>query len=374
MNNRERMLAILNHQPPDRIPWAPRLELWYHARVLSGTLPKAWEGFTLRDVERALGVASPARMGKVLEAVDDEVEVVTWREGIHEIIEQRTPVGTLRRVLRHSEDLDRLGLPARIDEYPLKGPEDYRVWEWIWQHRRWVPTYDAYRAYDAEIGDDGLPMVSIGDVPFHEFLENGAGYEHAFFHLADHEREVARLLEVMREAERERMWPVAAASPARLLLHGQHLSTQFTPPRYFRKYILPYYQEFMPMMHAAGKAVAMHGDNDTSAILGLLEEAGYDMVECFVTAPMVPTTLRQAREAWGDRVIIFGGLPSLLLSPSVPEAEFRAYVEEALRVVAPGDAFILGVADNVMPDSVIERVAWVTEYMAEHGAYPLPRG
>lgn len=214
-------------------------------------------------------------------------------------------------------------------------------------------------------------MVSVGDVPLHEFLENGAGYEHAFYHLSDHEREVGHLLEVMREAERERMWPVVADSPARLLLHGQHLSTQFTPPRLFRRYVTPYYQEFAPRMHESGKALAMHADNDTSAILDLIEEAGWDMVECFVTAPMVPLTLERAREVWGNRVIIWGGLPSLLLSPSVSEEDFRAYVRDLLRVIAPGDAFILGIADNAMPDSVIERVAWVTEYLAEHGEYPV---
>ncbi|MBA7687854.1 hypothetical protein ES703_96327 [subsurface metagenome] len=39
--------------------------------------------------------------------------------------------------------------------------------------------------------------------------------------------------------------------------------------------------------------------------------------------------------------------------------------------IAPGDAFILGVADNVMPDSLIERVAWVTELIEERGWYPI---
>jgi hypothetical protein len=86
---------------------------------------------------------------------------------------------------------------------------------------------------------------------------------------------------------------------------------------------------------------------------------------------MVPLTLRQARDAWGDRVIIWGGLPSLLLAPSVPEEEFRAYMYKLLETVAPGDAFILGVADNVMPDSLIERVAWVSELIEERGWYPM---
>ena len=371
MNNRERVLAILEGRSPDCLPWIPRLSLWYNAHRSAGTLPARWVGRSLRDVERDLGVGTPARDGKVFAVVDDGVEVTRRRDGLRETTEWHTPAGTIRRVMRHLDDLDRLGLPARIEEYPLKGPADYRVWEWIWQHRRWVPTYEEYHAYDVEIGGDGLPMVSVGDVPLHEFLENGAGYEHAFYQLADHETEVTHLLEVMAEAETERLWPVIAESPGRLIAHGRHLSTQWTPPRLFRRFVLPYYARFTPLMRAHGKSTAMHADNDTSAILELIEEAGWDMVECFVTAPMVPVTLRRARQVWGTRVIIWGGLPSLLMSQIVAEGEFRDYVRDLLDVIAPGDAFILGVADNAMPDSVIDRVAWVSELLEERGGCPL---
>ncbi len=371
MNNRERLLAILDRRPPDRIPWIPRLLLWYEARKRQGNLPPQWQGFSLRQVERALGVGTPARDGRIYTVVQEGVEVETRREDGRQMTYYHTPVGTVRTVTRYSADLEAQGLPGRVEEFPLKGPADYRVWEWILEHTQWLPDYAAYAAYDAEIGADGLPMVAVGEVPFHEFLLDLAGYDYAFFQLADYTREVEHLLAVMTEVQRARQWPVIARSPARLLLHGLHLSSEFTPPPLFRRYILPYYQEFMPLMHAHGKAVAMHADNDTSLILELIEQAGWDMVECFVTAPMVPLTLQRAREVWGTRVIIWGGLPSLLLSPSVSEDEFRRYMFELLRIIAPGDAFILGVADNVMPDALIERVAWVSELLAERGAYPL---
>jgi hypothetical protein len=129
----------------------------------------------------------------------------------------------------------------------------------------------------------------------------------------------------------------------------------------------------MPLMHAVGKSVTMHADNDVSQIVNELVEAGWDMMECFVTAPMVPLTLERAREVWGNRMILFGGLPSVMLSPHIPEDEFRSYVAYVLRTVAPGDAFILGVADNVMPDSIIERVEWVTEFVEKNGNYPIKR-
>lgn len=371
MNHRERFAAALQGRPPDRIPWAPRLELWYQARVLTHSLPPQWQGCSLREIERDLGLGTPARDGKIMDERREGVEVVTERQGRREIAVLHTPVGSVRTVTQHSDDLDRVGLPGRVVEYPLKGPQDYVVWRWIVEHTRWAPAYDAYRAYDAAIGEDGLPMVSVGDAPFHDWLEKLAGYEYGFYHLSDFPQEVERLLGLMAEVQRERLWPVIADSPARFVLHGAHLSSQFTPPRLFRQYILPYYQALMPLLHGRGIKVAMHADNDTTAILQLIEQAGWDAVECFVTAPMVPLTLEQARLAWGNRVVIWGGLPSTLLSPSVREQEFRDYVEYLLTTVAPGDAFILGVADNVMPDSLIERVCWVTERVEARGWYPI---
>jgi hypothetical protein len=139
----------------------------------------------------------------------------------------------------------------------------------------------------------------------------------------------------------------------------------------FDRYVIPYYEGFMPLMHAHGKSVAMHADNDVSRIMEHIERAGWDMVECFVTAPMVPLTMVKARQTWGNRVSIWGGLPSLLLSPSEPEGEFRAFMDALLDEIKPGDAFILGVSDNVMPDSLIERVAWVSDWVREKGTLPL---
>lgn len=371
VTNRERILAILDRRPPDRIPWIPRLELWYQARNLSGGMPARWRGRTLRQVERDLRLGTPAREGRIFRVEYDGVEIVSRREGVRDITEYRTPVGSVRTVTRSTETLSSQGLPGRVEEHLLKGPRDYRVWEYVVQHARWTPDYDGYRRYDREIGEDGLPLVSVGDVPFHEFAQALAGYEDAYLQLADHEREVEHLLSVMQEVQRSSLWPVILESPARLLLHGVHLSSQFTPPRLFERFVLPYYRELVPLAHERRMAVAMHADNDTSQILDAIERAGWDMVECFVTAPMVPLTMQQARERWGNRVIIWGGIPSTLLSPGVPEEDFRRYVRGLLRTVAPGDAFILGVADNVMPDSLIDRVAWTTELVEERGAYPM---
>ena len=371
MNSRERQLAILNHQPPDRIPWVPRIGPWYNSQIANDSLPAKWKGLSLREVERDLGCGTPGRAGRIARIRYESVEVVHVEKDGKRITEYHTPVGMVRQVARHSETLAGHGLGLRVEEHLLKGPDDYRVWEWVVENTYWDPIYDEFSAYDADIGGEGLPMVHVDDVPFHWFLLHGAGYNNGFYQLTDHEREVEHLLAVITEVERARYWPVMAASPARLLKHGVHHSSAFTPPPLYKKYVLPYYQELIPQLHDNGKSVAMHADNDVSLIAELIEQAGFDMAECFVTAPMVPFTLEQARETWGTRVIIFGGLPSLLFSSTVSEQDFRDYVYELFDIIAPGDAYILGVADNVMPGSVIDRVAWVSEVVEERGWYPI---
>jgi len=213
--------------------------------------------------------------------------------------------------------------------------------------------------------------VAAGDCPLHHFLQKLAGYHHAYYCLADWPEEVEHLLRTMEELERERLWPVVAASPARLILHGVHFDSLLTPPPLFSRYITPYYQEFSELLHQRGKTLCMHADNDSRLILGHLKEAGFDMVETFTTQPQVSCTLEEARRAWGTGMIIWGGVPSVILEETYTEAQFEDYLRRVFYTIAPGDAFILGVADNVMPGALLERLERIGEMVAAWGEYPI---
>lgn len=376
MKDRERLLAILQGEPPDRIPWIPRLLIWYRAHKLRGTLPEPFRDKTLREVERALGMGNPARDGRVFRVEYDDMEVHVRQEryngGYRTTTEYMTPKGSVRFTTRTSDEMDGLGIEGYIrEEHPIKGPEDYEVWEYVVTNTRYVPTYEEYEEYDRQVGDEGLPMVSAGDCPFHEWLIDLVGYEEAYFHLQDFPEKVERLLALMARKQKEEMWPVVARSPARLILHGRHFSSQVTPPHYFARYITPYYREFANYLHAHGKTLTFHADADTSKLFGHILEAGFDMVECFATTPLADCTLRQAREAWGNRIIIWGGVPSVILEDWYPEEKFREYMEDLFRAIAPGDAFILGVSDNVMPAALVPRLEYIRELVERQGRYPI---
>jgi hypothetical protein len=374
MTNRQRILAILDRRSPDRIPWIPRLELWYTAHKLRGDLPEKYQDWSLRQIERDLGMGTPAREGRVYRLQAHGVEVRSETRGEETVTEYHTPQGMVFTTSRYSTTLHRGGIAAAMQVgHLIRGPEDYAPVEWIIEHTEVLPAYDDYLAYDAEIGEDGLPMVYAAQEPMYHILQDLVGYNNAFFHLADYRPQVMHLYQLLMEQARQ-IQSIVLDSPARLILHGEHFDSQMTPPPFFQEYMLAYFQDYAERLHARGKSLVCHGDADTSLLLSLIKEAGFDMSECFVTAPMVKVTLAEARRAWGSQVAIWGGIPSVLLCDPVTDEEFHRYLRELFRTIAPGDGFILGVADNVMAEARFERIKLVSEMVEQFGDYPIDAG
>jgi hypothetical protein len=119
MTERERILAAIRGDVPDRMPWVPRLEFWYRARLRSGTMPADLHGLTLNEVAERLGVglysSVPDFTQREEEAdmldrglgifnlpvlpyrvVLDGVERRVTRSGHRTAVEYRTPVGCIQ--------------------------------------------------------------------------------------------------------------------------------------------------------------------------------------------------------------------------------------------------------------------------------------
>ena len=364
MTNRERMVAIIEKRKPDRIPWIPRLQLWYKFHKSSGTLPGKYREWSLRDIERDLGMGTPARNANILTTCTENVETKTRRNGNEIFTEYITPVGEVSTRHIVVEKLHKAGMSSYQAEHLIKRPEDYDVMEYIIEHTKLTPAYDHFAAYDQEIGEDGLPMADIGACPMHAIMREYLGYEKAVFEMIDRPNKVERLLRTLTDHSKE-MQKIAAESPARMILCGTHFDTMITPPPFFEEYFKPYFQEFAELLHSKGKILVCHADADSSQLLGVIQESGFDMAEVLATAPMVPCTLAQAREAWGSDVIIWGGIPSVILCEPFSDERFEDFMSDMFDTVADGNAFILGVSDNVMPETKFERIVRVSEMMEE---------
>ncbi len=371
MTNKDRLLRIIDGDLPDQIPWIPRLQIWYDAHRRRGDLPERYRGCSLQEIERDLGMGAPAREGRVFRTELRGVAISTEEIAGRLTTTYRTPLGSVSTVSSQSPTLTEGGISSRLDvDHMISGPEDYAVVEYIIEHTDVVPTYEAYRAYEREIGEDGIPLVSMGPDPMYRIIQDLIGYNQAFYHLHDERQCVLHLYDVLREHALT-IQEIILDSPAKLILHGEHFDSQFTPPPIFREFMLPYFQPFSERLHKRNKLLVCHADADTSNLLDLIKEAGFDMAECFVTAPMVQVTLAEARRAFGDHVIIWGGVPSMMLCDPVTDEAFERYMHELFRTIAPGHAFILGVADNVMAEAKFERIERISQMVKTYGRCPI---
>ena len=371
MTHRARIEAAIAGETVDRIPAIFRMDKWYQARLRANDLPGELAGMSLQDVEAHLGLARSAREAIVFKTVlHSPVERIESRKGELLITEWHTLARTLRQVRRYGPGDEGAGLEPTIIEFPIKSWQDYSAYAEIHRHMEFVPAYEDYLRYDRMIGDAGLPMVIVGGIPFHEFLLRWAGYEKGYLDLHDRPDIVLEAVEEANTAYRK-MWQIVAESPARLILHGVNFSTHMTSPPVFRERFLPYLTPFNRQMHQAGKWVAFHADGDLTGLLELTLEAGFDVADCFACDPLVRCTVAQAREAWQDRMTIWGGLPSILLEPHVPLDQLRGYLERLYRDIAPGDHFMLAITDMAMPTASWDHLALVGQWVRERSSYPI---
>ena len=363
MTPRERWLALLSGERPDRIPLVIRLDLWHNAAVNDGTLPEECRGLTIPEIETRLGMGRSARFRDFYAVHFPTARISERRDGCAVRTTFRVAGRDLTQTFLRTPEQERIGVRGHLAECFLKSAEDYDAMAAAWEEMRWEFRPAAFAAFDREVGPDGLPLLVMNLSPIHVIMLAYAGYDAFYLHLADFPERIEALLRVM-ERRYEEFWRAAAESGAEFLLHGAHWSAAMTPPPVFRRFFLPYFRRFTEAMHRAAKRSAFHGDADLTGLLREAAETGMDAVDCFACAPLVPLTLAEARRAWRGRLAVWGGIPSTLLLPSCPRAQFKAYLRSFLEEIADGEGIIVGVSDNLMPGSEWDRLRELADGVA----------
>jgi len=398
MTHKERMLRAARGEWADRLPFAPRLDLWYNANALRGTLPPRYRhGATPRDIADDLGVAYHAIVPEFMRvrSADDQadrplgvyrlwgfayraelenVERVIRHEGDATSVEYRTPVGTVTSRLSYTPEMRQAGASlAWIDEPVIKTVADYPIVGYIFRNIRLTPDYDSYREYQAMVGDRGFAAAygSGAASPMHHVMKDLVGGTQFYYELVDHPRELRALCEDMTPFY-ERLVQILADSPAEVVFMGANYDDTITYPPFFKEHILPWLQRWADLLHARGKLLLTHCDGENEGLLDLLAECGFDVAESVCAPPMVRCSIGQMRRAFGGKITIFGGVPSVaLLEESMSDEAFEAHMRGLFAEIAPGDRFILGVSDMVPPDAKWERLVRIAEMVESWGRLPL---
>lgn len=387
MTHHERLLRALRAQPVDRLPWVPRLDLWYNANRHAGTLPARWREASLMDIVRDLGVGFHAVIPDFLdteepdEAFDralglDHVKNQPYRlrfQKTRRVVEHgedrsrviyKLPQGELSAVLRHDEGMRRAGATLmHVEEQVVKTVDDYALVAALFEDVVVEPNQERYRQFRAEVGDEGV-VVALGNVaasPVHHLLKELVPYDRLYFDLYDHPGVIAETARRM-EPYFAQVTAACAQSDAELVLTGANYDLMITPPPLFERHLAPWLKETADALHAAGKLLVTHTDGENEQLNHFYVECGVDVADSVCPAPMTRLSLADYRHDFGVRPAIWGGLCSVCVLPqSMTDAQFEAHVESAVDAVGDGRGIVFSLADTTPPGASLERIKWIGE-------------
>jgi uroporphyrinogen-III decarboxylase len=393
MTGKERMLAAIEGRPTDRIPWAPRLDLWFKANQRAGTLPRKYRHASLRDLvdglgfylhavvpdfrdvrgpedelDRGLGIFNLRTMPyhTVLEDVRRTVRI----EGDRTFVMYQTPFGSVETVVLYDEAMRRAGITiSHVERQPFQTERDYAALGHIFENARVVPQFDGYQAFAEAVGDRGLPVawVSAAGSPMHFIQRELMRMDTFFYEMHDRPEAMARLAEQV-GTYWERIREAVLECPAKAFLVGANYDATVTYPPFFRDHILPGLRAFARDLHARGKWLLTHTDGENSGLLEHYLAAGVDIADSVCPAPMTKLSFKEVRDAFAGRITIMGGIPSVTLLPdAMPDREFDRFLDRFFEDIGRGDHLILGISDTTPPAADFRRLLAIARRVEAFG-------
>jgi hypothetical protein len=286
------------------------------------------------------------------------------RAGVTDV-EMITPVGKLsfqQRLL--PESLASGASRPLMSRHPLQSPDDYHPFSFILEHSEFVSRFTGYFHRQAQLSESAYLVPMLNRVPFQGLLLDAFGEIPFFYALHDEPRVIVRLLTLLDEQMTDTLHHLADF-PLPYVEFCDNIEASMTNPPLFRRYLLPNYQRYADTLHFQDKKMGSHTDGNLKGLIPLLAECGLDVCESFTPAPLTACTFEEAWQAWQDGPLIWGGIPSILLEDWISEDQFQGYVERLLELIGARPV-ILGIADAVMPDNLIERVAWIAQKVEDY--------
>ena len=371
ISNRERILLLLNHKPPDRVPWFGDLDYWYSSAKIKGVLSKKYLGDGYFQLNRDLGVGfylqgfNPFTQHNARSALREKISFSKKTIGEQQIRTIRTSRGDLTEIQQY--------LPTSFSwgyvKHFVETAEDLPAFKYYLESLSFSPAYDEAVRRKSIIGDNGVVLVYAPRSPFMQMVTTYIGIVHLVYLLADAPDEMMEIFDIM-----ERKYDLAAEitvdSPAECIMIPENLSSEVVGTGYYKRYLRGYESKWIKRIKQAGKYSFIHMDGTLKGLLRHVAETGFDVIEAATPFPSGDMTMEEiAAEITGD-TIIWGGLPGIVFTPNFGEEEFVNHVKSVLQVMRRKPGYVLGVADQVPPDGILERVGSIAALCDEFGRYP----
>ena len=345
MTPKERWLAVLHRQKPDRVP----MDYWATSEATD-------------TLKKHLGCRTRHQLLKKLH-VDYVVKVGPRYSGPR--LPRRTDVfGCKFRHLDYGS-----GVYDECISNPLAG---YRAVEEIARHYRWPnPDWWDYSDIPSQVrGQEMYPLKGGGSEPFLTY-KNLRGQEQALVDLIENPGIVHYCLDKLFGLAYENSARICEKIPGKVTLFyvaedmGGQNDLMFSPGL-IREFLLPGMKRIIDLAHQAGAFVFHHNDGNCRRIVPDMIAAGIDLLNPIQwrSAGMDRAELKRD---FGDKIIFHGAMDNQHTLPFGSREDVRQEVLDNLRLLGAGGGYILAPCHNIQPITPPENVVAMYETGYECG-------
>lgn len=362
MNHRERVIAALNHQVPDRCPMQISFTPEFAARLKSDLslkgqgLHNPHGGGNTYELERALDedmlLTSVGWVNGYYQAGYQDAETyldewgVTWRTVAYE-----TPYGTGRYTEPYGHPLAE---ERALETY--QSPDPNR------------PELYAEAARVLEAFKEAYWIVGVTPTTIFETAWALRGYEQLMIDLAADEGKANRILDIPFQYHRAAAQQLARMGVDMIWL-GDDMGGQkdmLMSPRMWRKYFKPRMAELIAGLREANPQikVAYHTDGVVYPIIPDLIEIGVDVLNPIQPAAMDPVRLKKE---YGQKLCFWGSLDIQHTLPFGTPEQVRDEVITRLKTIGRGGGLLIGPTHNLQLDTPLENFWAMHQTIRETG-------
>ena len=315
MTMRQRMLALVQGRQHDRVPFvqysgiaAPNEEVWAEiGRDNMGLLQ--WTGIHSEAHPNCRMVAEDIAKGE--------------RRGTRTRL--LTPAGELTEERFYTPTLG----SAAIHKHFVVEPEDYRVLTAFMRDTVIAPNHEQVLAVREQLGDDGLPLVSVGRTPYQQLWVQWVSLEDLSCHLVDCPEVVHECTDEMGRVLRD-IFACARTAPLDMIDVADNITAPTLGVANFLKYCVPFYDELADMLSDRDIPVFVHMDGDLKPLWKAIAESKVRGLDSFSPTPDNDTSVGEAARLWPE-MRLWVNFPSSVHArkPEVIYAQTAKMLEEA---------------------------------------------
>lgn len=156
---------------------------------------------------------------------------------------------------------------------------------------------------------------------------------------------------------------------------GDDLGTQTSmlmSPKMYREILKPIHADYIAFIkaHTAAK-IFFHSDGDVFPLIEDFIEIGVDILNPIQTSAGKMSNMVELKKRYGREIVICGGIDTHEILPHGTPQQVREEVRRVIEILAPGGRFIAAAVHTIMNDVPPENILAMVDAIDEFGRYPL---